>query len=139
MHKDITNYEKLWYWCIAVSCIFVKKRLYESCAFRFQFRNSSSVVERGIAGPKVTGSIPVCSFFFIKLSLFRFNFRYHSRNVRLCWYLLKYSLLLITEMIKIIVYNKLVLKNQNIIKSSFITYYIRSFSMIIDKSSLEER
>jgi hypothetical protein len=27
-----------------------------------QFRNSSSVVERGIAGPKVTGSIPVCSF-----------------------------------------------------------------------------
>ena len=28
--------------------------------------NSSSVVERGIAGPKVTGSIPVCSFFSMK-------------------------------------------------------------------------
>lgn len=36
-------------------------------------------------------------------------------------------------------YNKLVLKNQNIIKSSFITYYIRSFSTFIDKSILEER
>ncbi len=35
-------------------------------------RNSSSVVERGIAGPKVTGSIPVCSSFYYlkKLRLF---------------------------------------------------------------------
>ena len=31
-----------------------------------QYRwNSSSVVEHGIAGPRVTGSIPVCSFFYI--------------------------------------------------------------------------
>ncbi len=28
-------------------------------------RSSSSGVERGIAGPKVTGSIPVCSFFYL--------------------------------------------------------------------------
>ena len=35
-------------------------------------RNSSSVVERGIAGPKVTGSIPVCSFFY-------YNYRTYNK------------------------------------------------------------
>ena len=39
--------------------LFIKRR-----GSRVVVRNSSSVVEHGIAGPRVTGSIPVCSFFY---------------------------------------------------------------------------
>ena len=37
-------------------------------------RNSSSVVEHGIAGPRVTGSIPVCSFFYFHPSFNNLSF-----------------------------------------------------------------